>query len=299
MPLSTIVKKLVRHGPEPLPDHAWRDFFGQDAPEFLDWQVVLANWHERALSPAERVIVSQIERRRTELRGSRKSIVYQDFGSGAPDEERTAEQMREGVASKRRVADLAKASVPAEWGLLLFRAIRRFRPTRMIELGSALGISGAYQSAAARLNRSGHLYTLEGCMQMARIARTTLNTVGPEWSDVLHGRFQDNLSLVLEKMERVDFAFVDGHHDELATYDYWGEISERLTERSVVVFDDIDWSAGMARAWHRIRNDDVVACSIDLGKFGCCLCCDKSFSAPMQFDLPYPPPAPEKRVVPT
>lgn len=58
-----------------------------------------------------------------------------------------------------------------------------------------------------------------------------------------------------------DLAFVDGHHDEQATLDYFALIRPRMRTGAVMAFDDIEWSDGMRRAWKEIRASDGVASS--------------------------------------
>jgi len=110
----------------------------------------------------------------------------------------------------------------------------------------------------------------------------------PQRAAIVQGRFQDSLPGVLDRMGQVDFAFIDGHHDEQATIDYWQQIRDRLTGRSIVVFDDCNWSEGMQRAWKHIISESSVSCSIDLGKFGLCLCNDQQFDCSTHLRLPYP-----------
>ena len=288
MAVPVLVKRIVEAYRLDPGQSAWETFLADPAPELFDLQLVFNELRESYLSPHERTLVWRIEQRRAQLRNRTDAVVYRDFGAGSPKTPRTEQQLTDGVTSERRIADLARASVPEPWGLLLFRLIRHFQPTRLIELGSALGISGAYQTAALKLSNRGHLYTLEGCPQMARLARRTIGLIDPERGTVVRGRFQDTLARVLEHMGRVDFAFVDGHHDEQATIRYWHRIRPKLAPRSVVVFDDIDWSAGMRRAWRRIRREQAASCSIDLGKFGLCLCRDERFASPRHFELHSP-----------
>lgn len=286
MAVPVVVRRITEAYRRRPTAQAWDRFLADPAEGLLDLQNAFEDLRQDHLPTAAGELVNRIERRRSELRDSERTILYRDFGAGAPGARRSAGQLAEGVASQRRVSDLVLASVPREWGLLLFQLIRRFRPGRLIELGSALGISAAYQAAALELNDLGHLFTLEGCPEMARQARDTIACIGSRRATVVQGRFQDTLAGVLERIGRIDFAFVDGHHDGLATLDYWQRISALLMPQSVVIFDDIDWSAGMRRAWKSLERDPVVSCSLDLGKFGCCLCLDPRLACTRHFELP-------------
>lgn len=288
MTVPVLVQRIVeayRRGPRAA---AWEQFLNDPVAGLADLQAVMGRLRGGTFSEAEQRIVERIELRRDALRRSEAEETYRDFGAGSPEAPRTDEQLVEGVVTRRRVADLVRASVPREWGLVLFGLIRQYRPMRLIELGSALGISGSYQVAALWLNDAGHLHTLEGCSQMAAHAEESLGVIAGHRATLVRGRFQDTLDGVLADMGHVDFAFIDGHHDERATIDYFDRIKSRLTEGSIVVFDDCDWSEGMQRAWQHVSRDAVVNCAIDLGKFGVCLCRADGFDEAKRFELVYP-----------
>ena len=89
---------------------------------------------------------------------------------------------------------------------------------------------------------------------------------------VVADRFQDVLDKVLNESRPVDFAFIDGHHDENATMRYFDQLIPFLANQGVVlVFDDISWSPGMKKAWKKIKVDERVKFSVDLRKVGICL----------------------------
>ncbi|MFQ5489282.1 MAG: O-methyltransferase [Phycisphaerae bacterium] len=288
MAMPVLVQRIIdayRRGPR---EAAWERFLNDPTPGLADLQAAFGRIRSGTLSESEQRIIERIERRRAQLRQCESVATYRDFGAGDPDAPRTDRQLIEGVVVQRRVGDLVQASVPRAWGLVLFGLIRQFRPARLIELGSAMGISGSYQVAGLWLNDEGNLHTLEGCPQMAQHARQSLAGIAEDRATLVCGRFQDTLDGVLSEMGHVDFAFIDGHHDERATVDYFDRIKPRLTENSVVVFDDCDWSGGMQRAWKHVCADGFVGCALDLGKFGVCLCRADGFGEPVRFELAYP-----------
>ena len=91
------------------------------------------------------------------------------------------------------------------------------RPGSCLEMGTAVGVSTAYQAAALRLNRHGSFVTIEGATSLADIARSNFQQLGLDTVEVVVGRFQDTLTEVLTSRQPVDYVFVDGHHDEQAT----------------------------------------------------------------------------------
>jgi len=83
------------------------------------------------------------------------------------------------------------------------------------------------------------------------------------------------LPSLLSKDLLFDLVFIDGHHDKKATEQYFEQLYPFLSNNSVVIFDDIDWSEGMKQVWQQIYRDKRITCSFDLLKWGVCII-DKS-----------------------
>jgi len=154
----------------------------------------------------------------------------------------------------------------------MFKLIRELQPEMCLELGTCLGISASFQSTALQLNGHGRLTTLEASSSRVALARQNLDRLGVENVEIVQGWFTDTLPGVLESVPPIEFAFVDGHHDEHATQDYFHRIAPHTVPgRTIMVFDDIAWSDGMSRAWRAIANDPYVRVAVDLFKIGVCL----------------------------
>jgi predicted O-methyltransferase YrrM len=159
---------------------------------------------------------------------------------------------------------------------VLFQLVRETQPDSCLELGTAVGISAAYQAAALRLNGRGRLITLEGGRSLADHAEGNLRALGlAEQVEVRAGRFSDTLGDALEDGDPFDYVFIDGHHEEQATVDYFLQVAPRMSIGGVMVFDDVDWSEGMARAWASIRQDPRVTATAAVGPLGICACCSR------------------------
>jgi predicted O-methyltransferase YrrM len=152
-------------------------------------------------------------------------------------------------------------------------------------MGTAVGISAAYQAAALSLNGHGTLVTLEGASTLADIATENFRLLGLDTVELVVGRFQDTLPDVLTKRRPVDYVFVDGHHDEQATLAYFEQILPFLKETALLVFDDIGWSEGMKRAWNTITKDKRLSLAVDLGPVGVCVI-DSSVVGRRYFSIP-------------
>ncbi len=213
--------------------------------------------------------ITRIEELRTRLNTAPQPLELIDYGAGSTDGHASAEEMYRGRAVKTTVAELSRSSSkPFLWAHLLFRLIREFQPERCLELGTCLGVSAAYQSAALKLNGKGELVTLEGADVLARMSAEHLRSLDLDNVHVVVGRFQDTLERVLEERGPFSYAFIDGHHDEQATLEYFDRIMPRLTEPSVIVFDDISWSDGMRRAWSKITSTEQVRIAVGLRAVG-------------------------------
>jgi predicted O-methyltransferase YrrM len=160
-----------------------------------------------------------------------------------------------------------RTSVPPKEGVLLFTLVRTFAPSRGLELGTSVGVSAAYQASAMRLNGKGELVSLEGHRGVVEQAREFWARVGLDNVTAIVGRFDESLPRVLAD-GIIDYAFIDGNHQEAATIAYFEDITTRASPGALLVFDDIAWSPGMVRAWQRIREDKRVAAQAVAGRIG-------------------------------
>lgn len=220
------------------------------------------------ISIEEQKWINSIEQRRSFLLSSDNEIAIIDYGAGKPDSNRTKEEMKNGVQSTALVANICKASKPAFWATFLFKMIRKLEPSSCVELGSCVGISASYLTAALNINGQGGLLSLEGSPEIAEIAKETLETLNLQNGSVITGPFQQTLKGVLVSAKPIDFFFNDGHHNHDAVIQYFNESLPNLSDEAIIVFDDISWSPGMRKEWTKIENDDRVSESIDLQTVG-------------------------------
>lgn len=199
---------------------------------------------------------TEIENLRMQLLEDPSLIEIVDYGAGS----------RKSGSSKRSIASIAaSASNPAPHAQALFRLVNEVRPQYILELGTNLGISTAYFAKAAQ---EANIYSIEGAPSLVQKAKENLNLLGVSNVTIVEGTFQSKLPLVLEEMGRVDFAWIDGHHQEEPTLTYFEKILPYCTDQSILVFDDIHWSSGMERAWNTIQAHSSVSLSLDFFHFG-------------------------------
>ena len=199
---------------------------------------------------------SEIESYRNWLKANPALVEITDFGAGSqvtPNKIRT-------------LASLAKHSANRPYACqLLFLIIQHYKPATLLELGTSLGISTAYQAAAALDSR---IISIEGCPNVAHHATQTFQFLKVQNVVLLEGRFDEMLPVAFEEFKKLDYVFVDGNHRKEPTLRYFEKCLEHAHEGSIFVFDDIHWSEGMEAAWEEIKTHPKVKITIDLFFFG-------------------------------
>jgi predicted O-methyltransferase YrrM len=230
---------------------------------------MLATLGRRVTGP-ERTRIACIEALRRELAASEEVIERVDFGAGEGVPLADSAH-HDGVTVRQTVGEFCRrSSVGPLWSRLLLNLVREARPAHALELGTALGISAAYQGTALELNGHGRLVTIEGARPFATIAGRNLERLGIDCVEVVTGRFLEALPAVLDGLRPLDYAYVDGHHDGRATLEYFEMLLDAVEGPAVLVFDDIGISAGMRGAWVAITRHPRVGLAVSLRKLGVC-----------------------------
>jgi len=199
----------------------------------------------------------KLDRVRFKLLRNQTMIPTVDFGAGS----------RAGQASERAVRDLAKTLLTSEeMGAILFKMVNHYHCKKILELGTALGIGSLYLGMAAP--QSSEIYTIEGNPFLAKFAQQQFKKLERNNITSIEGTFEDQLPETLKQMKQVDMVYFDGHHQKKATLNYFQQCLPYITEDSIFVFDDINWSPGMMAAWEEIKQHSKVTYSIDLFRAG-------------------------------
>lgn len=194
---------------------------------------------------------SVVERMRKKLLADKTPVPMEDYGAGS----------RKGEGS-RSVAHIARVSAKSpKYAQLLFRIARYYGPHYILELGTSLGISSAYLALA---DQSSVTVTGEGNYAVATIARHNFDSIGLTNVRIVTGNFDNTLPEMVSAIPQIDFAFIDANHRKKPTLAYFNELLKKLTDRSIIIFDDIHWSAEMEEAWNEIKNHPSVMLTVDL-----------------------------------
>ncbi len=193
-----------------------------------------------------------IELKRKKLKANNTLIEVEDFGAGSSV-----------IKSNRRIVkDIANSSLkPRKFAQLLFRMVQYYQPATIIELGTSFGITSSYLSSG---NKNAQLYTCEGATNIAAIAQQNFDALQIKNIQLVNGDFAKTLPSLLNKIGGVDFAFIDGNHRKEPTVKYFQELLNHSKASTILVFDDIHWSAEMEAAWAIIRQNPTVTLTVDL-----------------------------------
>lgn len=165
-----------------------------------------------------------------------------------------------------RVKNLVKkSSQPEKYGRLLFRISNYYKPKNILELGSNFGISTAYLALG---NPNSNVISIEGCNDLAKYAEKNLHDLQCNNAEIICNTFQKSLPETINKLDTIDLVFFDGHHTYSDTINYFECCLTKINENSIFIFDDINWSEDMKKAWNFIVNDPKPIITIDLYKFG-------------------------------
>jgi len=199
---------------------------------------------------------SEIRELQEQLRQDRRRLQIKDHGAGS--------QARPGRI--RSVSSIARfASVSPDVGKMLFRTVNQYQLQRILELGTSLGISTLYLSAA---DSKTDLVTIEGCPQTAAVARENLKAIPHGSVTQLVGSFRERLPEALAHFEQIDLLFLDGDHRLGASVNYVESCLHKTHPGSIFILADIHWSKEMETAWDQIRRHPRVRISIDLFQTG-------------------------------
>ena len=197
-------------------------------------------------------ITDDIEKLRKSLQKNNDYINITDFGAGSSINNKR----------KRKIKDIAKnSSKNKKYGQLLFRIVNHFKPKNIYELGTSFGISTLYLHKG---NPKAEIKTFEGCRETGKIAISSFKNFKANKIDLIIGDFKNTFEKNITKNQKIDFAFIDGNHQEKATINYFETIINYSNNKTIIIFDDIHWSKGMENAWNYIKKSKNTSLTIDL-----------------------------------
>jgi predicted O-methyltransferase YrrM len=228
---------------------------------------------------------------RNSLLQNKNTIEVTDFGVGS----------RVFKSNTRAINQIVKnAGISCKRAELLFRLVRYFQPSTILEIGASLGLA---TSALSLGNPKAKITTLEGCpstlnqcqLQLQKFNINNVDCINAEFSTYLKtldsrlstfdfrlspfdfrlstfdfrlSPFDFRLSTFDFRLSTFDLIYFDGNHSKKATLEYFELLLPTINNDSVWIFDDIHWSKDMEEAWEIIKNHSKVTVSIDTFQWG-------------------------------
>lgn len=185
-------------------------------------------------------------------------ISVTDFGAGS----------RVFKSNQRKISAIAlNAGISKKRAELLFRIVRYFQPSNILEIGTSLGLATSALSAG---NLDAKITTLEGCSktQMAAKKAFQKSNFSHQNIDFVTTEFSSYLSNLKTETLNYELIYFDGNHSQKATLEYFESLLPTISNESVWIFDDIHWSKDMEQAWQVIKNHPQVTVTIDTFQWG-------------------------------
>jgi predicted O-methyltransferase YrrM len=193
---------------------------------------------------------------RNDLLANRNFIDVTDFGAGS----------RVFKTNKRQICKIAKtAGITAKRAELLFRIVKYFQPTNILEIGTSLGLATA---ALALGNKDAKITTLEGCPNTLNQCHLQLQKFNLNDVELINTEFSYYLKSENLNSNILNLIYIDGNHSQKATLDYFELLLPTITNDSIWIFDDIHWSQEMEKAWEIIKKHPKVTVTIDTFQWG-------------------------------
>lgn len=230
-------------------------------------------------------VATKIEGLRAEIaaQGDKEIDIIYSPKPGSAGETVTSDLRPEhGKVLKFTMKKVAATGKDSNWGTVLHLLARDHAIEEGFELGACAGLSACYLGSVPSIRE---LVTVEGSEALSEVAKQTTARMSSKIR-VVSGLFDDVLDMELPTRSRIDFAYIDGHHEKIATLHYLDRFLPHLKPGALVVFDDIYWSDDMNEAWREVTKNPVFSDAVDYGMIGVCLVKDrKDESQPKFWDL--------------
>lgn len=186
---------------------------------------------------------------------NKTAVHYQDVGASS----------KHFATSKRALSDIASTSLlPEKWAQLLYRMAHYSEAKRIIELGTSMGLTTLYLSQVPQCK----VFTFEGNPSMVNVALTHFESFPANNIQLIEGNLDQTLSDHLQNPAKVQFAFIDANHRYEPTLRYFELLCKRMSDKAIMVVDDIHQSEEMEKAWTEMKNHELVYGSVDLFRMG-------------------------------
>lgn len=191
---------------------------------------------------------------RKKIETSNHKIRYENIGS-------TSMHLKDKEVSVKEI--LKTAVTPKELSEIYFRIIVFLKCRNILELGTSLGVNTMYLAHATK----GKVISIEGQKALFDFASQLFNQYQIKNVELINQHF-DNILPELVNQNTFDFVLIDGNHTYDATLRYFELLKNKMSDKSVMIIDDIYWNKAMTAAWKNIIQSNEISASIDLFRCG-------------------------------
>ena len=191
----------------------------------------------------------EIELERSRLLEDQNEVPPLDLGAGSQSKARTVAEIAQSALKRPR-----HARALAGLASYLDAAV-------VLELGSCLGITTAYLGKHAA-----SVTTIEGNPMLVGHAKDIWRRLNVQNVTSIVGDFDDVLPSL--PPQQYDLIFIDGNHRGAALIRYVNKLAPCLSEKGVIVCDDIHWSRDMEAAWDELIQENRWSLRIDFYEWG-------------------------------
>lgn len=147
----------------------------------------------------------------------------------------------------------------------LYRLVVFLESKEIVELGTSLGISTAYLAMA---NSNSIVNTVEGDPEIGIIACKVFDQLSLDNIHLHSASFDEFIAYGLSVVTRIDLLFLDGHHTSEALWKYYHAMKPFMYDQTIIIVDDLYWSADMTEGWKKLIALPEVTQSVDCFHFG-------------------------------
>ncbi|MEZ4972039.1 MAG: class I SAM-dependent methyltransferase [Cyclobacteriaceae bacterium] len=236
------IKSFISHWLNKVDEHSIH------SPYFFDF-------YKQVIKPAQKAKGDQaLEKLRARLLQNNMPVQMEDLGAGSAV-----------GGQKKSLADITQISVsPAKLSQLYFNILNYIDAKYVVELGTSIGLNTLYLSQKTDCR----IFTFEGNKSLINIALTHFESLDRKNVQLIEGNIDHTLSEFLQNTTKINFALIDANHRYEPTLRYFNMLVRRMNEKSILVIDDIHWSAEMEKAWDELHRHSLVYGSIDLYRCG-------------------------------
>jgi len=151
----------------------------------------------------------------------------------------------------KKISEIAKkTSTKFKEGIIFQKIIDYFNVKNILELGTSLGIGTMFLSGVSSCIS---VTTIEACKDIIDFTEQNFKANGINNVKFINDKFDNVFDKNLLNKQKFDLFFIDGNHTFDASLKYLKYIEQNLvTNRFIIIFDDINWSKDMYNAWKYI-----------------------------------------------